>query len=75
MSFQIHAAGRTHDAIEQVKKAEGYGDTSQFEATQRFILAELEHWPANGVIVEASGHHDAHTRSVNISIRPLYLKD
>lgn len=80
MSFSIQAAGRVADAIEQVKAATGYGDTSQFDAARAFILAELEAWPvaehaAAGVLVEGSGHHDATTsRNVTITIRPLHLK-
>ncbi|MFF7987547.1 hypothetical protein ACFZDK_52275 [Streptomyces sp. NPDC007901] len=80
MSFSIQAAGLVADAVEQVKSAETYeGDASQFEATRSFVLAELEAWPTTehgpkGVFVEASGHHDAHSRNVSVTIRPLYIK-
>lgn len=80
MSFSIIAAGKIPDAIEQVKTADGYGDTSQMDAVKALIIAELEAWPANagslkGVIVEASGHHDATTsRSLSITIRPFHWK-
>jgi hypothetical protein len=80
MSFTLQAAGKIPDAIEQVKAATGYGDTSQFDAVRALIIAELEAWPTGqsamtGVFVDASGHHDtASSRSLNITIRPLYLK-
>lgn len=78
MSFFIQAAGRIPDAIAQVQAVQYSGNTSQFEAARAYILAELEAWPtdehaAKGVLVEASGHHDQHTRSITLNIRPLLL--
>lgn len=78
MSFHLHAAGYVPDTIEAVKAAAGHGDTSQMDAAKAYILSELEQWPTDekaprGVIVEASGHHDASTRSVSVKITPLFL--
>lgn len=78
MSFTLHAAGRIPDAIDQVKAATGYGDTSQFEAARALILAELKAWPTDsptltGVVVEASGHHDSMGRQLSLTIRTLRL--
>lgn len=79
MSFSIQAAGRVPDVIEQVKAHESSGDTSQFDAVRALILAELEALPADayykGAIVEASGHHDASSRNLKLSIRPVYLRE
>ncbi|WP_330349563.1 hypothetical protein [Streptomyces sp. NBC_00582] len=79
MSFSIHAAGLVADAVEQVKAAECQGDSSQFEALRALILAELTAWPSSehgpkGVFVEASGHHDVHSRNLSLTIRPMYIK-
>jgi hypothetical protein len=78
MSFSLVAAGRIDDAVEHVKNTVGYGDTSQLDDVKEFILDELGNWPTGpsapkGVFVEASGHHDAQNRQVNISIRSLFL--
>lgn len=79
MSFSIQAAGRIPDVIEQVKAHESFGDTSQFDAVRALVLTELEALPADGhykgVIVEASGHHDASSRNLKLSIRPVYLQE
>lgn len=79
MSFGIQAAGYVQDVIDKVKAIEGHGDTSQLEAAKSYIVSELEAWPttdtaALGVMVKASGHHDAsYSRNVTLSIEPLYL--
>jgi hypothetical protein len=80
MSFSIHAAGRIADAIEQVEAIEYAGDNPQFDAVRVFVLSCLNNWPTKdgspkGVLVEASGHADAYTQNLTLSIRPLYLKD
>ena len=76
MSLTIRAEGLVADVIAQVQAADGHGDTGQAEAVRAFILSELEAWPTgpgapNGVLVEASGHHDDHSRNVTIVIRPM----
>lgn len=81
MSFAFSAAGTIDGAKAQIRAVEDHysNDTSQLEAVKLFILSELEKWPenphaSNGVLIEASGHHDHLSRSLNISMRPLQLR-
>lgn len=80
MSFGFTAAGRVADAIEQVEAVTMTGPPNpQFDATKAFVLAQLESWPTNanapkGVFVEASGHADAYSQNLTLTIRPLYLR-
>jgi len=79
MSFNIHAAGRIADVIEQVKAHEFFGDASQAEAVRALILAELEALPDDGywkgVVVEASGHHDSQQRMLKLTFNPVYIRE
>ena len=79
MSFSFTVAGKIADARAQLAAvSEQYGDPSQMEAAKAFALSELDAWPSgwfNGVLVEASGHHDTNGRNLSISIRPLHLAE
>lgn len=79
MSFSFSAAGLVSDAIGQVEAVTMTGENPQFEAVRDFVLAQLENWPTNanspkGVFVEASGHSDAYTQNLSLTIRPLYIR-
>jgi hypothetical protein len=76
VSLTIRAEGLVADVIAEVQAADNHGDTGQAEAVRAFILGELGAWPTgpgapNGVLVEASGHHDDRSRNVTIMIRPV----
>ena len=78
MSLTIRAEGLVADVITEVQAADAHGDTGQAEAVRAFILGELEAWPTgpgapNGVLVEASGHHDDTSRNVTVVIRPVRI--
>ena len=79
MSFSFTVAGKIADARAQLAAvSEQYGDPSQMEAAKAFALSELDAWPSgwfNGVLIEASGHHDTNGRNLSISIRPLHLAE
>lgn len=79
MTFSIQAAGRIPDVIEQIKAHEFHGDASQAEAVRSLLLAQLEAWNPDGhykgVFVEASGHHDASSRNLNLTLRPVYIRE
>jgi hypothetical protein len=76
MSWGMNFIGTKQGVRKKVEEATGYGDQSQLEAAKAFIISEIDALPAavNGVKVEASGHHDAHTtRNVSIKVDPVLL--
>lgn len=81
MSFSFYKAGTPAQVRAELAADDSfaYGDTSQLDAVKAFISAELAAWPEpgyyNGVVVEASGHHDASSRNLSISMRPVKLAE
>lgn len=81
MSFSFTAAGTVDQVRAQLDAAQLHGgDTSQADKVRAFLLSEVDEWPKTefprqvaGLIVEASGHHDATHRSVTLSMRTLWL--
>jgi hypothetical protein len=84
MSFSFQAAGTLAQARTQLESVpQGMGDPSQANAVKALLLAELTTWESTavpyedqeqGVFLEASGHHDGQTRTLTISMRPLWLR-
>lgn len=80
MSFSFAAAGhkehvrRALRAQVELHKSWANNNTAHEEAALDLIEKHLDASAYNGgVIVEASGHHDASGGTLNLSIKPVYL--
>jgi hypothetical protein len=80
VSFSFNGVGTVEQARAQIKAANVGADNEQAEKVREFILGELDQWPAStnpdqtiGVYVESSGHCDKYTRSVSLSMRPIWF--
>lgn len=73
MSWNITATG-TKDAVRShVADARIHDDQAQGEAAKAFIGQVLDQVPTNGVVVEASGHHDAYGANLTVNVRSITL--
>jgi hypothetical protein len=83
MSWSFSGAGKPADVRAHIEALPGYGEeldpASGRAAAVALAIFELGHWPAdgwsNGVLVEASGHHDGNGRNVNLTIRGIRLAE
>jgi len=74
MSFAMTKAGKTDDvktAVDEEENITQYGGALG-ALTKQFVIDVLALQGTPGVIVEASGHSDARTTSVTVTIRPVY---
>lgn len=80
MSFSIVAAGTVDQVRAQVEAVDCYGDNTQFEKVRALILSEVDDLSQSsregyipGLYVNASGHHDATSRNLNLTLQALWL--
>lgn len=75
MSWSIWVTGTKTGVKRKVQEATAYGDESQLNLAKRFIVEEIDAYPANvtGVEVRASGHHDQSSRNLAIEVKPVSL--
>ena len=75
MSWQINFVGKRDAVAKAVRETKAYGDASQFEAAQEYIVAEIGRFKEDAaVLVKANGHHDEHgNRYIAIAIERAFL--
>jgi hypothetical protein len=75
MSWYFKFVGSKSAVKSYISKYIAHGDQSQLDAAKPLITGEIDAMPepVRGVEVEASGHHDGHTRNLSIKINPVYL--
>jgi len=73
MSWNITATGTKGAVRRKVADTTIHGDQAQGEAAKAFISQVLDQVPTNGVVVEASGHHDAYGANLTINVRSISL--
>lgn len=73
MSFSMNFIGDKNAVIKAIEQYVGHGDTSQVDVLKEYICSEIEAFPPseynNGILVEASGHHDSSNRYLKLEIK------
>lgn len=77
MSFALSLDGQADAVAEQVGKEQGWGDTAVFDKVKAFLVGVLPHFDSPsggvGVDVDVSGHVDANSANLTITVRRTRL--